>query len=101
MKMTDFDPEPRRQKEGRAYKAKLCGRDCAYRVEGSTRLHGCNYCRDTGHTKVKQIYRKLKTDSMTDEARKLLSPKRCPFYRKAQGENRVDPRTYYRMRYLG
>ena len=66
---------------------------CAYRASDATpaKEHpGCNYLLLTGHSRLKEVYRLLKVDRMTDKVREAMRPARCLNYRKGDKPIRTD-----------
>ena len=60
---------------------KTCKRRCKYRTASYIPdAGGCDYLLITGKSRVAQVYKQLGIDHMTDEARVLLEPRKCPFF---------------------
>ena len=57
-----------------------CGR-CRYGYKHTNLETGCNYNGIEGRTRLAQIYKLLGVKKMTKEARELMSPGKCPFFK--------------------
>lgn len=57
-----------------------CGR-CRYGYKHTSLETGCNYNGIEGRTRLAQIYKLLGVKKMTKEARELMSPGKCPFFK--------------------
>lgn len=65
----------------------MCKRRCIYRGASGC----CDYHLIEGRSRVAQVYETLGVKKMTDEAKKRLRPKKCPFFVEGRSKGKRKP----------